>query len=60
MTVNDIINALSNRDDFNYIILEGEQAYAHHFNNHSDITTEWLDADIKSFTIGWENIYFYV
>lgn len=60
MTINDIISALDNRNDFSYLISKGEQVYSPYFDNYFNIPTEWLDMNIKSFTIGWEEIIFYV
>lgn len=59
MTVNDIINALENRNDFNFIIQEGRN-YGIYFENHSDIPTEYLDTDIKQFYIDGEDITFFI
>ena len=60
MIINDIINTLSNKNDFHYTILEEEQAYSHYFDSYFDIPNEWLDKSIKNFTIGWEDIIFCV
>lgn len=59
MTVNDIINALENRNDFSFIIQEGRN-YGIYFENYFDIPTEYLDIGIKQFYIDGEDITFFI
>lgn len=60
MAVNDILCALSNIDDFNCFITEDATESNLFEGYYSDIPTDLLDSQIKSFTVGYEDIIFYI